>query len=448
MSKISNILSKALSAAILLTMFGCSSTSENIVHVSDEIIPVYKEPEINGKKVLAQLEKTDSGYRFTSFSFFSNNRSNALQVSLNTGRHINGDNKTVEECVSGVMADEPDSYSSLRGCKTEDPAKFRKHSASEKMVQNIMMGVMTAGLMTATARNGIVRFDVEAYDEAYKEARRNFYYADLRGKDAIKKFIYDIDKKFEAHRRKSEYMKKSYLVSVNEYRFVENINNQSGFKNIDFGGFSRLQPQNLKIWNGSGTSSKTPDEFAANVDLSFTEYLSEADSLTAKALVYCNNTQPDFNVEFLCPSQINLAEENATFSAAIKSRNVLDYLPALAFSDENLNVELVDKKLTVTNKSTKFIEIEELSLYKETQIIKVPLSDSLRLSPNEKGQFIIQRNIIHKLYIDLKNQTKQQLDNVNVEYAVALRYRVSTGSSSTQDLTFYRNTLINIGESI
>jgi|GEM_PF-3263324 len=104
--------------------------------------------------------------------------------------------------------------------------------------------------------------------------------------------------------------------------------------------------------------------------------------------------------------------------------------------------------MIVINKSSKFIEVEKVSLYKNTQIIKVPLSDSLRLSPNENGEFIVKRRIINNLHVNLKAQTKQQLNNINVEYAVALRYRVSTGSSSKQDFTFYRNVLVNIGESI
>ena len=401
---------------ILLVFSGCSSNKPADTHVGSENI------EINGIPIFAYLEKTEDGYRFTSFS--ADTEINEPWVNLNKGKPT-WHTGTETDCNVGIAR----LTKAVGRCKTINEDLFREFSTRIGMTAFVTVFTFGVG---ALAPNGDVVFNMEEFKAAYNEAKENMIKRSPERENVIKEYVSKVNSLAKSLDREYSYYTKKYF-SVNDRAKIKlKINDESGLFSgqINFSKFIHIKNNKIKKNEDMMLSYKAESlpKLIEGMNLQYSKILNSWKKESSVINVNCNKKEhSNFIFDIQCPSTVKINKGNVAIPVNItihyKTYNRLT--PSfMRGKDENIIYKFDGYNLKVSNRSNKYISVDSVSFYHNGRIANVK-ELSKELPPYSENNVAN----VWSLPVDLdalrfSRVTKKTARYTRLEYGFAIKYRI------------------------
>lgn len=149
------------------------------------------------------------------------------------------------------------------------------------------------------------------------------------------------------------------------------------------------------------------------------------------------NSQDGLNISWSLPS-IKIKNGNlARKPLATVNINSMDFKKVLPRSfnlkDNQIELNILDDKLTITNNSNGFLDVKRLSIYVDTKIHTKSLegNNTVALPPDSKTSIDLSKLMLNRENIgkDYFYMTKNKAQNTNISYGLAIKYTTTNNPS-------------------
>lgn len=374
-------------------------------------------------QLYGKLEERNGRYLFTQFSEEYDRHSPWVRLSDMRPMW----NVHTEDCLSGV-----DVAGLKRQCKSQNPDLFRVKQTdftAKKSAGYVVLTAFTLGFGAASPP-AAVKFDEENFIAAVNEATREMN-GILRPFDYIyPKILSDYDE--------------------------EKINFDKIYRDLVSGYKPQAKPR-IRLNDLSGLSNKRAEDFVNHISIKPNTVMSLKDikalkanelsnllflvrNQNSKALTMLQKQVTFFNVhcdkkivlkieyQLDCPQRVSANAQYFDVQVDIKSVTYDNVLPKyLVTEDEFLSVQLKGGKFVFSNKSSSYITIDSLSFYHNGKIANTS-NLKYELAPGSQttqaGSIGISSINLDKHAIQFRNITEEFAKQTQVEYGVALKYRI------------------------
>lgn len=363
-----------------------------------------------------KLEKKGTGYSFTEFA--ENHVKNQPWVRLADMRPMWNTEK--EDCLAGLA------NSRKVVCKTENKRLFRVKGLDfslKKTAGYVLSSAMTFGL-GATMPPASVDFDRDLFLSAIEDAKKR---AGLTT-GSINLYLKKYDKEMESFDRSYKELVSSYSVSSTP---KINLHDKSGIFAYSASVFEenvRLGKNWLPTMRGSKiVKAKTIDNMlllVKNRNLTISRNLREA--VSTLSVTCTNRALPSVDYKMTCPKKVDSSKSTFGVDVVVNSISFNKVLPKyIKEEDKNITLIFKDGFFYLSNKTKSYITVDSISFYYSGKISTIS-KISNEFAPLSEGKLVsIDRFSLSENVISFKNVKKRYAHKKNIEYGVAIKYRIS-----------------------
>jgi hypothetical protein len=252
------------------------------------------------------------------------------------------------------------------------------------------------------------------------------------------------------------FTKGSYTTYLNESNVLKDIfpakslDDWSSRLNIGMSELNKIKTNNKKI---KSQNQKVFSQINANNASKLKKYQAELSEengdIYVKKSRRTNYLLDNLNYDLEVPINLKIEQgkltKNAIVELTIKGRNYTNILPE-SYENKNKEIEvsLDGQTLTLTNKTDKYITLDALSLYHNTNVLTRGgdnFQNFSELAPGTERQVSLNEFNLDSLTKDYHDLTKQKASKTNIVFGFAIKYRITELDAPR---TLYKKTNYNL----